>query len=324
MPLIEVSNLSITFKTQKGEITPVKGISFTLEEGESLGVVGESGSGKSLTNLALMGLLPPNAIITAEKLAFNGQDLLSLGDSSWQKIRGKNMAMIFQDPMTALNPCYTVQYQIEETLKVHTTLNKAERLDRAIDLLNTVGMPDPTSRLSSYPHELSGGMAQRVMIAIALACKPKILIADEPTTALDVTIQDQILKLIKNIQETNNMALILVTHDIGVVSEYSKKLQVMYAGEIVETGATSELIKSPWHPYTQGLLTSRPGHSVIFRERLPSISGLVPEMRHRPHGCQFRPRCTFASAECEHHISLQNLSGRQVRCIHPLGDHRNA
>ncbi len=345
MALIEVENLAITFKTQKGEITPVRGITFNLEEGESLGVVGESGSGKSLTNLAIMGLLPPNAIVTADKLLFNGQDLLNLSDFSWQKIRGEKMAMIFQDAMTALNPCYNVEFQIQETLKIHTSLNRKERLERCIHLLDLVGIADPNSRLKSFPHELSGGMAQRVMIAIALACNPKVLIADEPTTALDVTIQDQILKLITEIQEKNKMALILVTHDIGVVSEFSKNIQVMYAGEIVEKGPTKEIIKYPRHPYTQGLLNSRPGHSVIFRERLPSISGLVPDMRQRPLGCQFRPRCTFASENCERPIelypsqfafeknrsehnstmmSITTPSVRQIRCIHPLEGERNA
>lgn len=319
MALIEVQNLSISFTTQKGVITPVRDISFKLEKGESLGVVGESGSGKSLTNLAIMGLLPENALVRAEKMTFNGEDLLSLTDKKWQKIRGEKMAMIFQDPMTALNPCYTIRYQIEETLKAHTSLRSTNLLNRCLELLNLVGIPDPSSRLNTYPHELSGGMAQRVMIAIALACNPQILIADEPTTALDVTIQEQILRLIKDIQEKNNMGLILVTHDIGVVSEYTDRLQVMYAGEIVELGKTKEVIEAPFHPYTKGLLSSRPSEGHKFRAFLPSISGLVTDMRYRLEGCQFHPRCLKKEQDCLQSIPLNTYgsSKRPVRCIHP-------
>ncbi|PIP93988.1 MAG: peptide ABC transporter ATP-binding protein [Bdellovibrio sp. CG12_big_fil_rev_8_21_14_0_65_39_13] len=300
MALLEVKNLSITFDTKKGPITPVRDISFVIEKGQSLGVVGESGCGKSLTNLALMGLLPDNATVKAEKMSFDGNDLKSLSNNEWQKIRGNRMSMIFQDPMTSLNPSFTVGYQIEETLKLHRSeLNKVQRKKRLLELFDMVGIPDPARRLSQYPHEMSGGMNQRVMIAMSMACDPELLIADEPTTALDVTIQDQILNLLLDLQKQTGMALILVTHDLGVVAQNTSKLQVMYAGEIVETGDTQSLIHSPRHPYTRGLLNSHAGHGHPFRSPLPSISGLVPDLFHRPKGCQFKPRCDIAVKECE-------------------------
>lgn len=310
MALLEIQNLSISFHTKKGLVTPVREMSFTLEKGEALGVVGESGCGKSLTNLAIMGLLPPNAVVKADILRFDGIDLLELNNRQWQKIRGMRMSMIFQDPMTSLNPSFTVGFQIEETLKVHRSdLNKADRQKRMIELFDMVGIPDPVRRLKQYPHEMSGGMNQRVMIAISMACNPELLIADEPTTALDVTIQDQILTLLKDLQKKQNMAMILVTHDLGVVAQNTDRLQVMYAGEVVETGRTKSIVEFPKHPYTIGLLNSHAGHNHPFRAPLSSIKGLVPDLFNRPKGCQFAPRCELAQKSCEesHPILIKDL-----------------
>ena len=320
--LLDVENLSISFETKRGVLEAVRGISFQLQEGETLGIVGESGCGKSITNLAIMGLLAPNAIIKADKLNFEGQNLLALKERQLQKIRGGQMGMIFQDPMTALNPSFTVGFQIDETLKVlQKDLSKKDRADRAIQLMEQVGIPAPGERLRAYAHELSGGMSQRVMIAIAIACNPQLLIADEPTTALDVTIQEQILTLLKDLQQKHNMAMILVTHDLGVVAQNADRLQVMYAGEVVETGKTSTVIEKPFHPYTRGLLASLPGREAReFRAELPSIAGLVPDLTARPSGCQFSPRCEFAEDDCKSKLpSLETLDSRKVRCFHPVG-----
>lgn len=321
MSLLSVRDLSIQFQSPKGVLEAVRGISFDLERGQTLGVVGESGCGKSITNLALMGLLADNGQVHATQVSFEGQDLLSLKERSWQKIRGKEMAMIFQDPMSALNPSFTVGYQLEETLKIHEPhLSKIDRENRCLELLKQVGIPAPESRLKAYAHELSGGMSQRVMIAMAIACKPKLLIADEPTTALDVTIQDQILRLLKDLQEAYNMAMIFVTHDLGVVAKVSDKIQVMYAGEIVESAPTKDIIERPQHPYTRGLLRSLPGaKETAFRAPLTSIPGIVPALNARPLGCQFHPRCTFASDKCQHHPLLSDTNGKdhQIRCHHP-------
>ncbi len=319
--LLDVENLSISFETKRGTLEAVRGITFHLNEGETLGIVGESGCGKSITNLAIMGLLAPNAIVKADKLIFQGQNLLALKERQLQKIRGGEMGMIFQDPMTALNPSFTVGFQIDETLKVHEKdLTKKDRADRAMQLMEQVGIPAPGERLKAYAHELSGGMSQRVMIAMAIACNPKLLIADEPTTALDVTIQDQILTLLKDLQEKHNMAMILVTHDLGVVAQNSDRLQVMYAGEIVETGFTSKVIEKPFHPYTAGLLASLPGKKTrAFRGELPSIAGLVPDLTARPTGCQFSPRCEYSKEECKEKLPiLESFDERKARCFYPL------
>lgn len=326
MSLLSVRDLSIQFQSPKGVLEAVRGISFDLERGQTLGVVGESGCGKSITNLALMGLLSDNGQVHATKINFEGTDLLGLKEKQWQKIRGKEMAMIFQDPMSALNPSFTVGYQLEEMLKIHEPqLSKVDREIRCLELLKQVGIPAPESRLGAYAHELSGGMSQRVMIAMAIACKPKLLIADEPTTALDVTIQDQILRLLKELQETYNMAMIFVTHDLGVVAKVSDKIQVMYAGEIVESAKTNELVESPKHPYTRGLLRSLPGaKETQFRARLTSIPGIVPALNARPLGCQFQPRCSYASDKCQHHPGLTEDSSANtshiIRCHHPQED----
>lgn len=319
--LLDIENLSISFETKTGLLEAVRGISFQLGEGETLGIVGESGCGKSITNLAIMGLLAPNAIVKADKLVFQGQNLLALKERQMQKVRGSQMGMIFQDPMTALNPSFTVGFQIDETLRVHEKdLTKKDRLDRSIQLMEQVGIPAPGQRLRAYAHELSGGMSQRVMIAMAIACNPKLLIADEPTTALDVTIQDQILTLLKDLQQKHNMAMILVTHDLGVVAQNSDRLQVMYAGEIVETGKTSSLIEKPNHPYTCGLLASLPGREERpFRSALPSIAGLVPDLTARPIGCQFAPRCDYSDDQCKAELPSLEVNGeKKLRCFHPV------
>ena len=316
--LLEIKDLNIFFKSDKSKtpIHAVRDLSFSLKQGEMLGVVGESGSGKSITNLALMGILGDSAIIKAEKCSFDGKDLLKLKEKELQKIRGGEIAMIFQDPMTALNPFLTVEFQIVETILAHLNISKSEAKNKAMELLLQVGITSPKERLKAYPFELSGGMAQRVMIAMAISTGPKLLIADEPTTALDVTIQKQILTLIKSLQEKNNMSVILVTHDLGVVGEYSERVQVMYAGELVETGLTQDLINKPRHPYTFGLLSSRPGEvKRAPKTPLASIAGIVPAFHQRPTGCQFNPRCVHVQDDCK----VKSIIIEQgVRCLHPM------
>ena len=314
--MLRVKNLNIKFKTTKGIVTAVKDVSFSLDRGETLGVVGESGCGKSITNMAIMGLLPPEAIVTAEELSFDGKSLLKLSQKEWQLIRGPKIGMIFQDPMSALNPCFTIEKQLAETIQVVDRGIPLKRVkQKSIELLSQVGIPSPESRLKCYPHELSGGMAQRVMIAMAIAAKPQLLIADEPTTALDVTIQLQILKLLHEIQKENKMSIIFVTHDLAVVSQISKKIQVLYAGEIVEKGETKNVLQSPMHPYTHGLLSSLPSDA---KNELTPIPGIVPSLHQRPTGCQFSPRCEFAEDNCRSKIDLIEKNNNLVRCIKPI------
>lgn len=319
--LLEIEDLSITFDTAKGALQATREVSFNLKEGETLGIVGESGCGKSITNLAIMGLLPDTATVTAKKLRFDGVDLLDIAEKDFRKIRGAKIGMIFQDPMSALNPSFTVGFQIDETLKVHCPeMNKEMRRQRSLELMYQVGIPAPAERLKSYAHELSGGMSQRVMIAMAIACRPKLLIADEPTTALDVTIQAQIMKLLKDLQKEYQMAMILVTHDLGVVAQNADRIQVMYAGEVVESAKSQELLTHPRHPYTDGLLSSLPGKkATAFRQPLPSIAGMVPDLRARPKGCQFNPRCINADDLCRKELpQLKSEAERQLRCFHPV------
>jgi dipeptide transport system ATP-binding protein len=317
--LLEVNNLNIFFKTddKNKNVHAVRNFSFTVKAGEMLGVVGESGSGKSITNLALLGILPESAIVTADRLKLNGKNLLDQTENEWTQVRGHEVAMIFQDPMTALNPFLTVEFQLIETIRAHSTISKEEALKKALELLTLVGITSPLDRMKAYPFELSGGMAQRVMIAMAISSNPKLLIADEPTTALDVTIQKQILNLLKELQVTKNLAVILVTHDLGVVAEYSDRIQVMYAGELVESGKTSEIINNPLHPYTKALLNSRPDSTKIkAKSKLPSIEGIVPQFSNRPKGCQFNPRCQHKTIECEENqIHLRVEQSRMIRCI---------
>ncbi|MCE3009216.1 MAG: ABC transporter ATP-binding protein [Proteobacteria bacterium] len=321
--LLEVRNLSIDFKTSRGQIQALRDVSFQLSQGESLGFVGESGSGKSVTSLAIFDLLASNAVLRSGEILFQGRDILKMSEAEKQKIRGKDIAMIFQDPMTSLNPSFTVEYQIGEVLTEHLGLEKHQVRERTLELLSLVGIPDPQARLKTYPHELSGGMSQRVMIAMAIACNPKVLIADEPTTALDVTIQKQILSLLGKLRRELKMSLILVSHDLGVIAQNTDRIMVMYAGEVVETGESKGVIQGPMHPYTEGLLKCLPALHVHEPAgfRLPTISGIVPNLAERPQGCQLAPRCQYRQKNCEQvAVPTTELPSqkRQVRCFYPL------
>ena len=297
MPLLEIKNLSVEFKTARGPLKAVDGLDLTLDQGEVVGVVGESGSGKSVTMLALMGLIPWPGKVSADRLVFDGQDLLAMPAARRRRITGKDVAMIFQEPTTSLNPCFTVGFQIMETLGAHEGGSRAERRARTIELLDQVGIPQAASRFGAFPHQLSGGMNQRVMIAMAIACNPRLLIADEPTTALDVTIQAQILDLLLALQRERGMALILITHDMGVVAETAQRIMVMYAGEEVEMQPAERLFQHPRHPYTAALLDALPERSA-GRHRLNTIGGVVPGVVDWPTGCLFNPRCAYADDRC--------------------------
>ncbi len=318
MALLEIRNLSVEFQTMAGAFRAVDGVDLSLDEGGVLGVVGESGSGKSVTMLALMGLLPWTAKVTADQLEFDGGDLLGLAPAERRRLVGKDIAMIFQEPMTSLNPCFTVGFQIMESLKAHLGGSRAERRTRATELLDLVGIPDAASRLGAFPHQLSGGMNQRVMIAMAISCNPRLLIADEPSTALDVTIQAQILDLLLKLQREQGMALVLITHDMAVVAETARRVSVMYGGQQVEEREVERLFSAPRHPYTSALLDALPERS-LGRRRLPTIPGVVPGAGDRPPGCLFAPRCRHADARC--HAECPDLEadrGGRLRCYHPL------
>lgn len=320
MALLEVNELSVHFGDQKAPFKAVDRISYTVNEGEVLGIVGESGSGKSVSSLAIMGLIDYPGKVYANALQFNGNDLLALSPKEKQKIVGADVSMIFQDAMTSLNPSYTVGFQIMEALKVHQGGSRSWRKQRAIELLTMVGIPDPVSRLEVYPHQLSGGMSQRVMIAMAIACNPKLLIADEPTTALDVTIQAQIIDLLLELQRKENMALILITHDLALVAESAHRIIVMYAGQVVEEGRAEQIFKSPLHPYTQALLRALPEFAE-GKSRLQSLPGVVPGKYDRPQGCLLNPRCPYATDLCRsQEPALRQLNGRQVKCHTPLDE----
>ncbi len=319
MTLLEIENLSVAFPSHNGVMHAVDGVSLSIDAGEVLGIVGESGSGKSVTMMALMGLVSFPGRVKADVLRFDGHDLLALSDHARRKLIGKDLSMIFQDPTTSLNPCFTVGFQLAETLRLHMGLNKAGARKRSIELLEQVGIPAPESRLGVYPHQLSGGMSQRVMIAMAIACNPKLLIADEPTTALDVTIQAQILDLLRSLQKDRGMALVLITHNMGVVSEMAQRVAVMYAGQLMEQRTAQALFQSPQHPYTEALMASMPERS-HGSERLATIPGMVPGLYDRPSGCLFAPRCSYFNAvECTHRPLLSPLADGAVRCHFPLG-----
>ncbi len=318
MSLLEIKNLSVEFPTSGGVLKAVDGINMTIDEGDVVGVVGESGSGKSVTMLALMGLVGYPGRVTADRLHFDGTDLLTLSDSERRRITGNDIAMVFQEPMTSLNPCFTVGFQIMETLNVHEGGTRAERRERTIELLDQVGIPAPATRLSAYPHQLSGGMNQRVMIAMAIACNPRLLIADEPTTALDVTIQKQILDLLFRLQDERNMALVLITHDMAVVAETAQRVVVMYAGQMVEERIADDLFASPRHPYTSALLAALPERGIGLK-RLPTIPGVVPGLHDRPQGCLFNPRCSIVTDHCRSVApTYEGGVGNAVRCHTPL------
>jgi oligopeptide/dipeptide ABC transporter ATP-binding protein len=317
MRLVEIDDLHVSFSQHEGLVQAVRGVSFHLDPGESLGIVGESGSGKSVTCSALMRLLrEPPAKITAKTLSLGGHDVLAANPRQLASLRGRVAAMVFQDPMTSLDPVFTVGHQIVETITSHKRISKAEALDRAVALLKRVEIKNAEAVVHYYPHQLSGGMLQRVMIAMALSCEPAVLIADEPTTALDVTIQAQILQLIKDIQVETGMGLIMITHDLGVIAETVDRVVVMYGGKVMETGPVEQIFKAPLHPYTRALLNSIPGQ-VAGKRRLTEIPGSSPNPAHPPAGCPFHPRCPMAIAAC-HQITppLETKApGRAAACI---------
>jgi oligopeptide transport system ATP-binding protein len=315
--LLEVKDLTTRFKTEDGMVYAVEGVSYTLDEGETLGVVGESGCGKSVHALTIMRLIqiPPGKIERGEVI-FRGQDLLKLSDEEMRFTRGSQIAMIFQDPMTSLNPVLTIGYQITEALKLHLNMSDAEAKERAAELLAMVGIPSASSRLDDYPHQFSGGMRQRAMIAMALSCTPSILIADEPTTALDVTIQAQIIDLVKQLQQQLGMAIIWITHDLGVTAGIAQRVNVMYAGRLIEAGVVKEIYGNPHHPYTVGLLGSLPRPDMALGEKLFSIKGEPPDLVGEIVGCPFAPRCTYAVERCLHETPILEPTepGHLVAC----------
>lgn len=320
MTLLKIDDLSVKFGSKDNQFLAVDRVSYTIDRGEVVGIVGESGSGKSVSSLAIMGLIDYPGKVEANSLNFDDHDLLTISAKEKRNILGDDVAMIFQDPMTSLNPSFTVGYQIMETLKVHQGGSSKERKAKAIELLEQVGIPDPHSRFNVYPHQLSGGMSQRVMIAIAIACHPKLLIADEPTTALDVTIQGQIIELLLNLQKQENMALMLITHDLALVAEAAHKIVVMYAGQVVEVGSTKDIFKNPRHPYTEALLQSLPEFSK-GKKRLYSLPGVVPGKYDRPQGCLLNPRCPYKKDICtQQEPPLLHENGREIKCHFPLAE----
>jgi oligopeptide transport system ATP-binding protein len=319
-PLLSVEDLRVQFWTRRGTVHAVNGISFDIAAGETLGIVGESGCGKSVTSLALMGILPRAGRVTGGTAMFGGRDLLRLSDDQLRKIRGREIAMIFQDPMTSLNPVLTIGRQIREPLETHFDMDKAEANKRAAELIDQVGIPSAKARIKDYPHQFSGGMRQRAMIAMALACEPKLLIADEPTTALDVTIQAQILNLLHELVSQRDTALILITHDLGVVAGHCERVNVMYGGMFMETGSADQLFGRPRHPYTLGLLQSIPRLDAMRKERLHPIPGAPRDMLSAPRACPFQPRCRFEVEQSSQEVpTLREIEpGHMVACFNPV------
>lgn len=314
--LLSVKNLSTEFPVKKGIVRAVEDVSFDVDQGEILAIVGESGSGKSVTSLSIMGLLAEPGHVAGGSLEFEGKDLATLSEKQYRELRGNDMAMIFQEPMTSLNPVYRVGNQIVEAIRTHEKVSKAEAKDRAVDLLRKVGIPSPEARINDYPHQMSGGMRQRVMIAMALACNPKLLIADEPTTALDVTIQAQILDLLRRLRDDTGMAVLLITHDLGVVSETADRVVVMYCGQVVEEAEVRTLFDHPMHPYTLGLLKSIPRLEDDDSKRLYMIKGMVPNPLEMPPGCHFSDRCDSCMDICRTKVpELVDVDGHKVRCF---------
>ncbi|CEH29902.1 peptide ABC transporter ATP-binding protein [Aneurinibacillus migulanus] len=325
--ILEVRDLHISFHTYAGEVKAVRGVNFEVKKGETVGIVGESGCGKSVTAQSIMKLLPqPPTQYKQGSILFSGQDLLKKSEKEMQKIRGNDIGMIFQDPMTSLNPTMKTGRQITESLIKHQGMSAGEAHKQAIELLKMVGIPQPDKRANQYPHEFSGGMRQRAMIAIALACRPKLLIADEPTTALDVTIQAQILELMKELQEKTGTSIIIITHDLGVVADMCDRVVVMYAGEVAETGTVDQIFYQPQHPYTKGLLKSVPRLDMKRNEPLAPIIGTPPDLLHPPAGCPFFARCEYAMEVCRNHKPvLEEMGGNhQAACWlhHPLASNR--
>ena len=308
MPLLDIKNLRTTFSTQVGQVRAVRGLNLTVDYGESVGIVGESGSGKSVSMLSVMGLLPVNAHVNADSIMFDGRELTTMDEREKRKMHGSKIGMVFQDPMTSLNPLHTIGMQLMEPIKLHMGLNKAQARERALEMLKLVNIPSPESRLKQYPHEFSGGMRQRVMIAIALACNPKLIIADEPTTALDVTIQAQILELMQGLKNQLNTSIIMITHDLGVIASMCSRIVVMYGGCVAETGTTREIFYSPKHPYTWGLLRSIPKAQMDgTHSKLLPIPGTPPDMLRPPKGCPFAPRCPYAMQVCREYMAPETV-----------------
>ncbi|MEM7562189.1 MAG: ABC transporter ATP-binding protein [Pseudomonadota bacterium] len=317
--LLEVDQLSISFETDQGELEAVKAISFSINSGETIGLVGESGCGKSVTALSVMRLLPqPMGRISGGNIYLEGRALQNLEYAEMEKLRGAEVSMIFQEPMTALNPVHTIGKQISEALLLHNRIDEREALKRSHEILERVGIPSPEIRLGEYPHQLSGGMRQRVVTAMALVCNPKLLIADEPTTALDVTIQAQILELISDLQQKMGMSVLLITHDLGIIAGHCDRVLVMYAGQVVESGSVFDIFDHPTHPYTQGLIKSIPRLEQTSKTRLDTIEGLVPSLDQMPGGCRFENRCPYSDTNCvSTNPDMQTVSSdHQVRCLH--------
>jgi oligopeptide/dipeptide ABC transporter ATP-binding protein len=312
--VLEVADLQIEFSTRRGRARAVRGVSFRVDEGETLGLVGESGSGKSLSALAVMGLLPTGAGVTGGRVVLCGQDVLAQGEAELRRTRGSTVSMVFQDPMTSLNPSMAVGRQVAETLERHRGVTPQEALSRAVELLDEVGIPDPARRARSYPHQLSGGQRQRVMIAMAVACRPALLIADEPTSALDVTVQAQVLDLLRRLQQEVGMAILVITHDLGVVAGLADRVVVMYGGRVMEEGPATTLLATPRHPYTHGLLRSLPRLDRPMQTRLQQIDGVPPDIHQDLTGCPFRARCQYGTDRC----------ARAVPPLEPLGDGTSA
>ncbi|TRY27100.1 ABC transporter ATP-binding protein [Brevibacillus sp. LEMMJ03] len=314
-PILQVERLQVTFRSDDGEVHPVSGVDFVVHEGETLGIVGESGCGKSVTSLSIMGLLPKGiGRVSGGRIWFQGRELTAMTPKEMQKIRGNEIAMIFQEPMTSLNPVFTVGEQLDEQIRLHLGLSKREARQRSVEMLRTVGIPRAEEIAKEYPHQLSGGMRQRVMIAMAMSCSPKLLIADEPTTALDVTIQAQILDLMRQLKERQGTSIIFITHDLGVVAEMCDRVIVMYAGQVIEEAPVRELFQHPQHPYTRGLIASIPTLDQQ-KSRLYSIRGTVPHPAKMPAGCRFAPRCDYAQDICRDNPPLKEVeAGHRCRC----------
>ncbi|MDD2875844.1 MAG: ABC transporter ATP-binding protein [Acidiphilium sp.] len=322
--LLDVTDLAVSFRTRSGLIRAVDGVSFSIAEREILGIVGESGSGKSLTVLAILDLINDPNVVIAGSIRFKGTELIGQKPGVLRRLRGGAIAMIFQDPMTALTPVFTIGAQIAEQIRIHTELSRHAARSRAVDLLDAVGLPDPARAAARYPQELSGGQRQRAVIAMALSCNPALLLADEPTTALDVTVQAQILELIRKLRDDFNSAVILITHNLGVVAETADRVAVMYSGRIVESASTTALFADPHHPYTWGLLGSMPALDGIRRPRLATIQGLPPALNRRPPGCAFSPRCAFVRPACINARPPLTGTEHQVACIIPAPERATA
>ena len=313
--LLDVFELSVSFSTDKGWVKAIQDVSFKVKEGEILSIVGESGSGKSVTLLSLLGLHDPRTTRVEGSVSFGGQRILDMSENRMRRVRGKQIGLISQDPMTALTPVYTIGWQIAEQIRAHENISQRAAMKRAVELLGEVGLPNPGEAVNRYPHQLSGGMRQRAVIAMAVSCNPKLLVADEPTTALDVTVQAQVLDLLLKLRKDFGSAIILITHDMGVVSEVADRVHVMYAGRIVERGTTEEVFANPIHPYTWGLLASIPPLTGTRVGRLTAIPGMPPTPESTPAGCGFAPRCRFARPECADRPPEQKLGGQSALCV---------